>query len=152
MKRTPWLVLLGLFVALAASAGPVEGQIWKKVKEKAKQKIEQKVEAATDTVVDGTYDKASGAVKCVVSDKACIKKAKDAGQQVVVTNPQGQVLADQSAAGGNAAAAQGAAAEKAAPSSPNPGEGAWANYDFVPGERVIWKEDFANERVGNFPG
>ncbi len=40
---------------------------------------------------------------------------------------------------------------KAAPASASPGEGAWANYDFVPGERVIWKEDFSSERVGNFP-
>lgn len=32
-----------------------------------------------------------------------------------------------------------------------PGEGAWANYDFVPGERVIFAEDFARDRVGNFP-
>ena len=154
MKRTPWLVLLGLFVALAASAGPAEGQIWKKVKEKAKQKIEQKVEATTDSVVEKGYDTASGAVKCVVSDKGCIRKAKDAGQQVVITNPQGQALpADQQAAAVASATGQPAGGEtqsKAAP-PPNPGEGAWANYDFVPGERVIWKEDFASERVGNFP-
>lgn len=32
-----------------------------------------------------------------------------------------------------------------------PGEGAWANYDFVPGERVLLAEDFMDDRVGNFP-
>ncbi len=32
-----------------------------------------------------------------------------------------------------------------------PGEGAWSNYDFIPGERVLWAESFANDRVGNFP-
>jgi OmpA-OmpF porin, OOP family len=42
-------------------------------------------------------------------------------------------------------AAQGAAA------TARPGEGAWANYDFVPGERVLFAEDFAKDRVGNFP-
>jgi OmpA-OmpF porin, OOP family len=31
------------------------------------------------------------------------------------------------------------------------GAGAWANYDFVPGERVLFAEDFARDRVGNFP-
>ncbi len=45
-------------------------------------------------------------------------------------------------------AAGGAAAT---PASANPGEGAWANYDFVPGERVLFKDDFTDERVGNFP-
>ncbi len=32
-----------------------------------------------------------------------------------------------------------------------PGEGAWANYDFVPGERPLFVEDFATDRVGDFP-
>jgi outer membrane protein OmpA-like peptidoglycan-associated protein len=32
-----------------------------------------------------------------------------------------------------------------------PGTGAWANYDFVPGETVLFYEDFANDRVGDFP-
>src|SRR5690606_32257976 len=32
-----------------------------------------------------------------------------------------------------------------------PGEGAWANYDFVPGERPIFIDDFSNDRIGNFP-
>jgi outer membrane protein OmpA-like peptidoglycan-associated protein len=32
-----------------------------------------------------------------------------------------------------------------------PGEGVWANYDFVPGERVLFADDFADEYVGDFP-
>jgi len=31
------------------------------------------------------------------------------------------------------------------------GEGAWANFDFVPGEKVLFFEDFTKDRVGNFP-
>jgi OOP family OmpA-OmpF porin len=27
----------------------------------------------------------------------------------------------------------------------------WVNYDFVPGSRVIWAEDFTRDRVGDFP-
>lgn len=30
-------------------------------------------------------------------------------------------------------------------------ESAWANFDFVPGEKVLFAEDFAKDRVGNFP-
>jgi OmpA-OmpF porin, OOP family len=37
------------------------------------------------------------------------------------------------------------------PETQNPGEGLWVNYDFVPGSRVIWAEDFTTDRVGNFP-
>jgi OOP family OmpA-OmpF porin len=32
-----------------------------------------------------------------------------------------------------------------------PGSAVWANFDFVPGERVIFAEDFSRDRVGNFP-
>jgi len=153
MQRTRWLALLGLLAAVAASAGPAEGQIWKKVKEKAKQKIEKKVDATSDTAMDKALDVTETTIKCVFSDKACIRKAQDAGQQVVVTDAKGKPLAPdkQEAVLAAAGGAGGGMAEKAAPPSPNPGEGAWANYDFVPGERVMWKEDFSSERVGNFP-
>jgi outer membrane protein OmpA-like peptidoglycan-associated protein len=32
-----------------------------------------------------------------------------------------------------------------------PGEGAWTNYDFIPGTRVLFADDFTQETVGNFP-
>ncbi len=140
MKRGSWLIALALLLGSAVAASPAQAQIWKRVKEKVKEKVNEKVEATTDTVVDKGLDVAATKVKCVFSDKACIAKAQAAGQEVVLTDKSGKVLpADQQPA------------EKAAPSSPNPGEGAWANYDFVPGERVIYAENFENERVGNFP-
>jgi outer membrane protein OmpA-like peptidoglycan-associated protein len=45
------------------------------------------------------------------------------------------------------AAATPAADTPAAP----PGAGAWLNYDFVPGDRVIFYEDFTGNEVGDFP-
>ncbi len=33
----------------------------------------------------------------------------------------------------------------------NPGEGVWANYDFVPGHRVLAFHDFEDTYTGNFP-
>ena len=32
-----------------------------------------------------------------------------------------------------------------------PGQGAWLNYDFVPGDRVVFYEDFTGNEVGDFP-
>ncbi len=43
-----------------------------------------------------------------------------------------------------------AAAEEADPTA-DPGTGVWVNYDFVPGERVIFAEDFSRDNVGDFP-
>ena len=44
-----------------------------------------------------------------------------------------------------------AAAQDSAAAAAKPGSAAWANFDFVPGERVIFAEDFSRDRVGNFP-
>ncbi|MEL6616808.1 MAG: hypothetical protein AAFQ43_13780, partial [Bacteroidota bacterium] len=35
--------------------------------------------------------------------------------------------------------------------SDSPGEGVWSNYDFIPGERVLFAHDFEGTRVGDFP-
>ena len=35
--------------------------------------------------------------------------------------------------------------------APAPGEGVWANYDFVSGDRVLFYHDFEGTRTGNFP-
>jgi OmpA-OmpF porin, OOP family len=50
-----------------------------------------------------------------------------------------------------AAAAPSGVGEPAGSPAPRPGEGAWANYDFVPGERILFADDFGRDRVGNFP-
>jgi hypothetical protein len=46
------------------------------------------------------------------------------------------------------------ASQAAAPTAEEqmkPGEGVWANYDFVPGERVLFADDFTRDQVGDFP-
>jgi OOP family OmpA-OmpF porin len=52
-----------------------------------------------------------------------------------------------------AATKEGAApaAPAAAADSLKPGQGAWANYDFKPGERVLYADDFMKDEVGDFP-
>ena len=44
----------------------------------------------------------------------------------------------------------GGSETQAAPSQ-KPGEGVWVNYDFKPGDRPLFVEDFTKEEVGNFP-
>jgi len=52
----------------------------------------------------------------------------------------------------DAAPASDAAAPAADPKKPEgPGQGAWVNYDFQPGEVPLYVDDFSRDRVGNFP-
>ena len=122
-----------------------------------RQKVKAKVQQEASTAIDTALNKATNAVKCVVSDAACIKKAKAAGKAVAVTDASGKPVSSADSAAAIAAAtgapAPGGAGQTPAAQSPTvkPGEGAWANYDFVPGDRIIFFEDFTNDNVGDFP-
>ncbi|CAN5342551.1 hypothetical protein BH24GEM3_BH24GEM3_11520 [soil metagenome] len=115
------LVLGFVFLGLSGLAQPADAQVGDRLKQRAKNRIEQKAGEKVDRAVDRAVDGA-----------------------------------DQTATG----AQPSSAAETAAPASPasapaaanaRPGEGAWANYDFVPGERIIFADDFTRDNVGNFP-
>ena len=122
-----------------------------------KQKVKAKVQQETSTAIDTTLNKITNAVKCVFSDAACIKKAKAAGKPVAVTDVRGKPVSTGDSAAAIAAAtgvpAPGGAGQVAASpaTTVKPGEGAWANYDFVPGEHTLFVEDFASDNVGDFP-
>ena len=127
-------VLLRLAVLLLAallSAAPLEAQLPSRIKKKVKERVER----AQDRAIDRALDTAEGAVNCVVTDQACIDDAEKSGKPVVLTDQQGQPLP----------------AERQPPASQPPGTGAWANYDFVPGERVLLFSDFSEDKVGDFP-
>lgn len=125
----PTLVTL---VSLATAAPSVEAQgfmdrVKKRAEEAAKRKMEQRVEQRSGEATDKAMDRAEGAVKCAVTDRTCIDRAKREGKQVEVVGAAGQ------------SAAAGATARVD------------ANFDFVPGERVLFAEDFSTDAVGDFP-
>ena len=139
MIRARWLALFSVVLAIGVVT-PAQAQIWKKVKEKVK--------AQTDTLIDKGLDVAAGSIKCVIGVKACMQKAQTAGKPVVLTDKGGKVLPAEQQPPAQPKAAEPAVSEKA---SVDPGQGAFANYDFVPGERILFKDDFTGDRVGNFP-
>jgi outer membrane protein OmpA-like peptidoglycan-associated protein len=51
-----------------------------------------------------------------------------------------------SESGSTASSGSGASADQL-----KPGQGAWANYDFKPGTRVLFADDFMKDEVGDFP-
>lgn len=132
LSRTLSLALT--MVLLAGMASPVDAQgIGGRLRQRAKDKITQRAENRADQAMEKALDKTEGAITCAVTDTKCAEEAEKSGQQVVLTDENGNVVGH-------------SAAEAAAP-----GSKAWANYDFVPGERVLFTEDFSADRVGNFP-
>lgn len=131
--RIPVLAALALGALLAV---PAEGQglldrAKKRAKTRTKQKVEQQVDRTTDKAVDGAFSLGEDAVKCAVGDDKCAERAEQDGKSVVYVDKEGKPA--------SAASAQ------------RPGQGAWANYDFVPGERILFEDDLSADNVGDFP-
>ncbi len=61
-----------------------------------------------------------------------------------------QMMQSMAVSGGGAPASM-TSGSGAAPSSAAAAPVLWTNYDFVPGERVIYYADFTDDQVGNFP-
>lgn len=137
LKFATLLMLLGSVLAPPASAQGFLG----KIRDKAKDKIDQHSDNAAQSVVD----KADNAVVCAATDQDCISKAKADGKPVTVTDANGHPVSSAD----SAAAVNGG--RTGATSADPPGKGIWLNYDFIPGDRTIWSEDFSEDQVGDFP-
>ena len=140
MRRILFIPALAGALLMSANQ-PIHAQgLFGKLKNKAKQKVEQ---AAVD------------AISCAASDTQCIDQAKADGKPVKITDADGKpVSSTDSAAAVNHTAASGAAASSASAASAEstpPGAGAWLNYDFVPGDRVLFFDDFSEDHVGDLP-
>jgi OmpA-OmpF porin, OOP family len=119
---TAFAVMLAIGLAQPTPAAAQFG----KLKDKIKQKVDDKVNKKVDCVLGEVF-----------RDGKCVKESAGGAPEAAEATK---------AAGGTATAA-----ESKKTGTLKPGQGAWANYDFVPGERVLFYEDFTRDRVGNFP-
>ena len=118
---------------VSITADPASAQsIGDRLKRKAKERVERK----TDQGVDKALDKAEQTVKCAATDEACIAKAKAEGKTVDTSGATES--SGEQPAGGDV-------------NTMKPGQGAWANYDFKPGEEILFIDDFTKDEVGDFP-
>jgi len=117
------ITVLSVGVLLVPAAAEAQfGGLGKRLKDKAQQKVENRVEQRADQAME----RALNSVECQATDQRCIDSAAAEGKQPV--DAQGNTL-----------------------STAKPGQGAWTNYDFKPGERVLYADDFRGDNVGDFP-
>ncbi len=128
-------------VVLLLSAFPacVQAQFLKRLKKAA-------TEAATHEMSNQVQRMVANSIKCVFDDPLCVQAARKQGQDVVLTDDEGNVLLDDDS---QPVTDPEVAAKQVVPAGP--GEGVWANYDFVPGDRVLVDDDFSGDAVGDFP-
>jgi outer membrane protein OmpA-like peptidoglycan-associated protein len=98
-RRIALIAALGALTFFAAQS-PAQG-IFGKIKQRASSEVDRKEDQAIDKVVSS--------ITCAFTDKACIKKAHDAGTPIKVTDASGKpVSSSDSAAAISAAVAQAA--------------------------------------------
>jgi len=114
VRRTPilhvttYLWLLGVSSVAAA-------QDWGRMLE---DQLKQRANRAAQEAVDKGLDAAEDAVRCVVTDQACIERAQQAGEEVVLTNKKGKPLPPERQP--QVGAATSAATDSAAPIDDRP--------------------------------
>ena len=141
------LAWIGAALLMLAANGPAEAQ-WKKLlKNSAENAAKRETARQVDKVV-------AGAIRCTVGEIECIENAQENGEDVVLTDEDGEIIYDEE---GNPVMdpadlppeyqqEQKAATKKTAkPKVVN------ANYDFEAGERVLLVEDFSADNLGDFP-
>lgn len=149
-KRTLSFFFILLAAALVTPI-PTDAQVWKRVKSKAKEKVENRTEQKADAAMDAALDGFEDAVVCAVTDEECIEAAQEEGKTVVTTDGEdGELIRDEN--GEVVTDPAEAQAQVAGPEATlAPGEGTWVNYDFVPGNRVLFYDDYESEYIGDFP-
>ncbi len=152
MNRILARSLTAVAVLALGLALPAHGQgIFKKLKQKASDAAEQQVGDLSDQAIDSLLATGEDVITCRVTDTNCIDRVHAAGKQVKYVDKSGKPVADQpdlqGKPGGSAAGSAGAASDSSAP----PGSGVWLNYDFVPGDKVIFFDDFSADHVGDLP-
>jgi OmpA-OmpF porin, OOP family len=100
------------------------------------------------------------AIKHTAEDKA-IQKTTETENKAIDSALSGGSAAPAAAPAATAAAPAPAPPKSTTPGTPaapaasaeqlKPGEGAWANYDFKPGDRILYASDFSTDEVGDFP-
>ena len=123
-------------------------------------RIKRAAEGAVQREAQNRITTAIGeAVACRIGDTACVEKARADGETVVLVDEDGEVVTDESGNPVSDPALAEASLQK-------PGEGRWASYDFLRGERPVYNarwniEDTENPpaskpnpavRVGRIPG
>jgi outer membrane protein OmpA-like peptidoglycan-associated protein len=160
----PWRInAFAVALLLSIVAAPTAALRAQGIIDRVKQKVKDKTDSKTDSLTDIAFDKANGAAMCAATNTTCIKRALGAGKHVEIVDAKGKpVSASDSAKAVNAAGgvpanmataapdASGSVGGGAAPSG-TAFDGVFLNYDFVPGDTVIFAEDFARDKAGDFP-
>ena len=143
MPRFPRLTTALALAALAlvGTGRPAEAQFGGRLKDAVKRTAEDKAIQKTVDQENRAIDGALAGGKAAPADTALPSAATSPAPAATAAPATGATTG--TGAGGTATASGNADGLK-------PGQGAWANYDFKPGEKVLFADDLTADEVGDF--
>ena len=142
--RAAPLVLLAV-VATMAFPMPVESQILNRIRGAAARAVEDETTRQLERML-------RSGVACVFNDLSCIESAREAGDDVYLTDEAGEpVLDEEGLTVQDPDEASGLLGRDSSGPGALPGVGADAGYDFEPGERRVLTVDYSEDNLGDFP-
>lgn len=133
--------VIGMTLCSVLISISTEGQILQRKAESVKSKSVERVENRSEQGIDRGLDKVEEGIGGLFKKKKKKEKTAssdtdaNAGQTAPETTPN----------------SEGEQASTIPTSQPAASLKAYSKFDFVPGERVIWYEDFAEAAIGDFP-
>ncbi|WP_066406774.1 OmpA family protein [Flavisolibacter tropicus] len=118
------IFLLLLILILVPALGSAQGGVLRKLKDKVKERVDQRTEEGMDKGLDKAEDKVKGKGKA---------KGDDTEDE-----PKTEPVAKTSTAKADTAPA-------------SQGLKSYSRYDFVPGDQIVYAEDFEQDVIGEFP-
>ena len=125
----------GLAAALIVMAIPLQLEAQGGLLGRVKRRVEDNVGRQLERAVD-----------CAMGDQSCIDKARADGKQVKIDSTKTAPPAP-----GTPAPAPSEIGRGTGSTGGSSNTAVWTNYDFVPGTKTVFFEDFKNDEVGNFP-
>ncbi len=117
-----------LILALTFFTGSIQAQIFKRLGDKIERKVNQRIERKTNKAIDKGLDKMEGSIENI-------------GKNSEQTQPEGNTAKEQN----NKSATSNR--EKMNTTAP----AVYSKFDFVPGDKVLFYDDFSADQVGDFP-
>ncbi len=118
-----------LFIlALTVFTGSLQAQVFKRLGDKIERKVNQRIERKTNEAIDKGLDKMEGSIENMGRNREQKKPVGNTGKRVDNKN----------------AAVDGEKMNTTGPA-------VYSKFDFVPGHKILFYDDFSADQVGDFP-
>ena len=142
---TPTTALLTLLLLSGCAAGD---RIMDRAGRAAERAVSRQVDNRAEAAIDGAFNVGDNAVRCAFNDDSCIDRAARDGDDVVLVDGDGNYVDRQ---GRRVEPGDQAAVIPGSGGGPRPGV-TDSGFDFTPGARALFQDDFEGTRLGNVPG